>query len=1026
MRITDSIKVIKKIVVDPTKADAHDPIMIATTYAGQCNVVNERLKKCAALIKNNMVAQALEEAGYDPHLIDLCNEMNAAVLSDWKKLCREKGWPIPEELNMEAFNEIMKSFSMESTIEPLLKELRRANNQGNVGQCVAILRELVRKDPANPQWKSDLAEFETAYLDKISREIDEFRQEKNVNGVARLIVEIKQQWSIPTDIIPVKELEEFIEEQHKEALCYEEKEIARKIGISFQSANVGELGEAISEYENLEKNRYFQPDPSLNVIYTNALNWYKQQLKAIEIQKSYQSKIGEIVNRIERDSYHGIKALWDEIKLYRLPIPEDLEPDVEVLIRKEEIAKKRKQRKKQMGYILIIMFAMFCISIAATWNFYRQIRNRLTTEFQSAVDGENLEKCNTLINDMEKRKIAFINSSLFSESEMETYKAKSQDVSALLEQKRAAFELLIVELETLKSKGFPETTEQIEKKMGKIKETLNAITSSNLARLKLLESSWEERKAQIRAIQENELNSIFEQITNHFKNILPAVNQEEIYSNEQRLEKIGELIVEGKKLTSVSTEMKENLNSLKSKMASSIESLFIRKTQLNSIVSSNSLDSYIKELQTFANRFPDDEVIKKIAPIIEMATLYNALISVPIITPEENEEGELGKDGDSSGDSSQGTNYSQNPFWFETLETLKAFNNNIKIHQNEVQEELKKMERISRFVDLWECTVVRPNFAPEKWYFNGKPSEEFINGIKSYSGIVYVLSSDDLQPEFKANSAITIQVQDLKKMDHCDVIQKMINNISYNIGMESITQEIKNIYNQPFSPILKLHIINFLTEQLFTLIGNENALPFIDMAKDLKRFNKRPAGEQVNWLCTANSKYLFESKQAQSILSRHLERPDSMNTYIIQWKIRELSIKRIPKWVGFADLKDPEKLHFQTGQIPNEVWVVRGGNRPNIENSQNVDNSKSSGTEKNNQKSRINDNPIIFMTQEQKMGETVKYLEHSGYLPGEPLFSPYDNRTTTEVLHEIIENINSGRPLGDIQWSPSWPLNARH
>lgn len=1030
MKITETIKLIKRIVSDPDKADEHDPLMVATTYAGQCEVVNERLKKCAALIQNNMIQQALDEAGYDPHLIDLSHQIGE-VAAGWRNLCKAKGWTIPQELNMEALNEIMRSFSMESTIEPLLKQLRRANNQGHLGQCVAILREIAKKNPDNPDWKSNLAEFETAYLERIKEDIDRFRQDKDINGIARLIVEIKQPWSISTESIAVKELATFIEEQYLENLRQEEQETVSRIGISFQSGNVEALGNAITAYENLEKNRYFKPEPSLQIVYANALNWYKQQIKSLEIQKSYEDKIQEIKEKIARSSHNGIKSLWDEVNLYRLPIPEEIVPPVKILIRKEESAKKQRQIKKQMGYILILLFAMVCIGLAATFNYYRQIRNRLTVELESAVVAENLQQCNSVINDMAGRRIAFIETPIFSSSEIETHRAKATSLASLLEQKRAIFEMLINALEHLQSENFPATAEDVEHKINAIEAASNSVTPRDLARLKLVKSAWQERKAIVRAMEEKHLAEIFLQISYQFKNLLPAGTEEEIYTNEQTLIKIGELVAEGGKLANISGEMRKNLDKFKSQMDSTREILSVRKSQLREIIGSSSLDGYIRELKTFAGTFPDDPLTRRIRPIIDMAKLYSHLLSVPKIDDlsdsdpldgDEPEEESSSSNPDKRGDdnksgtdqekpASQQDNDIQNPFWSKTAEMLTAFNKNIMLHSDKVQEELKKMERTARFVDLWECTVNRPNFEPAKWYFNGKPREEFIQGIKSYTGIAYVLSPDDMQPEFKANSAITIQVQNLRKMDHCDVIQKTINNISYNIGIETVMQEIKNIYSQPFSPILKLHIISFLTDQIFTLTGNDNALPFVDMAKDFKRFNRRPTGDQVNWLCSAHNKYGAESRLAQAILSRHLDRPDKMNSQIINWKIRDISLKRIPKWVGFADLKEPEQLHFKTGVRPNEVWVVRGEGIKNGVNSSGANQST--------------DIPLIFVAEEQRMGETVKYLDHKGYLPGEPLFAPYDNSTTSELLKSIISDMNGGRPPVNSEWPIGWPVNIR-
>ncbi|MBF0233548.1 MAG: hypothetical protein HQK65_10990, partial [Desulfamplus sp.] len=1010
MKITESLKIIKKIVEDPGNAEQHDPLMVATTYAGQCEVVNDRLKKCQSLIQKHMVPQAHEEAGYDPHLIDLCTEMNETAPVAWRKLCKEKGWPVPESLNMEAFNELMNSFSIESSIEPLLRQLRRANNKGDAGQCVAVLRELVKQDLANPDWKSSLTEFETAYLDQIKKDFEEFRQKKNINGVARLIVELKQPWTIPIDTISVQEMENFIEAQYRENLLQEEQEIVSRVSIAFQSGNVDALGDAIAAYENLEKKRFFTPDPSLHVIYANALHWYQQQIKAIEVEKDYKNKLAHINEKISNGSHEGIKKLWEEIKRFPFPVPEEIEPDVKILIVKEKQAKRGQQRKKQMGYIMLLVFAMVCVCLAATWNYYRQIKNRLISDLDAAVVSEDLPQCNEVVADMASRQIAFIEIPLFSSTDMGKQRDKAKQVALSLEKKRALFQVLITELEDMMAQGFSAgTIEETEGKIKQIIEAASAVTPAKIARLAIVQAAWEERKRVIKAMEEKELTAVFEKITSQFKNILPAVTSEEIEINEITFQKVEELIAQGTKFGSVSDSMKKSLSDFQKQLDSTRQTMAVRIEQLREIMSAGSLETYIRALKIFSETFPDDLLSKAVKITIEMEKKYNYLLSPPQINPSDS----LSKDADSqkSGkgtdnkksdmENLQRTNDPENPFWSSTYEIIKAFSNNIRTHEDEVQEELNKMGRTARFVDLWECTVNRPNFEPEKWYFNGKPTQEFIKGVKSYAGIAYILSADDIQPEFKANNAITIQVQDLKKMDHCDVVEQMISNILYDIGPESIMKEIKNIYNQNFSAILKLHLISFLTDQLFVLVGKDNALPFIEMVKDFKRFNN-----QVNWLCTANSRYTSESRQAEAILNHHLQRPDGMNGYIAQLKIQKSAMKRIPRWVGFADLKNPEQLHLKTGKMPNEIWVVRNSNIDSGRNSTPKNDQQSGQINKNEEtnkseetnQSQTSDRPVILVTQERILEETLKHLDHKGYLPGEPLFAPYDNRTTRELL----------------------------
>ncbi|MBF0469499.1 MAG: hypothetical protein HQK61_11545, partial [Desulfamplus sp.] len=634
MKITESIKVIKKILADPDRSEEHDPLMVATNYAQQCQAVNERLRKCRSLIQNNMAQQAIEEAGHDPHLIDLCTEMNGAVPDAWSKLCRQKGWPAPEQLDMEAFNEIMKRFSMESAIEPLLRQLRKANNQGHVGQCVAILREIAKKDPANQEWKSDLAEFETAYLEQIKKNIEEFRQEKNINGVARLIAELKQPWTIPIDAIQVQQMENFIEAQYKENLLQEEQEIVGRVSISFQSGNVDALGDAIAVYENLERKRFFTPDPSLRVIYANALHWYQQQIKAIAVEKDYKNKLAHINEKIADGSHEGIKKLWEEIQRFPFPVPEDIEPDVKKLIVKEKKKQRGQQRKKQMGYIMLIVFAMACVCLAATWNYYRQIKNRLVSDLDAAVASEDLPQCNEVVADMTSRQIAFIDIPLFSSADIGKQRDKAKQVALSLENKRALFQVLITELEDMKAQGFSAgTIEGTEGKIRQIIEASSAVTPAKIARLGIVQAAWEEHKRVIKAMEEKQLAAVFEKITDQFRNILPAVTPEEMETNEITFQQIKELISQGTQFGSVSGSMKKSLGDFKKQLDSTRQVMAVRTEQIREITNAGSLETYIRALKIFSETFPDDLVAKRVQPAIEMEKRYNYLLLPPQINP---------------------------------------------------------------------------------------------------------------------------------------------------------------------------------------------------------------------------------------------------------------------------------------------------------------------------------------------------------------------------------------------------------
>jgi len=962
MIIAETLKLIKEMLANNGKIESHNPVMLAQTYADYYQVVNKRLKKCLNYIQNGLTPQALDEAQNEPVLIDLCKELTLTEEIGWRKLCLENKWQIPEALDINALNHLEKASTLEVFSKPLLKKLRRANNKGNFQECVWILRELVQKDPENSEWKPDLIEFEKFHMRQLRKKFEKLREEKKFNKIANLFIELQKQWIIPMDDALFEDIHLFLKKKQKEKISNQEQTLIPKIKTAYQEKDYNGLEKLIKDYEKLKKNKQFQSDKTLRPIYETALKWFNQKEKEKNKKNIYAEKLNRLNTKIAERSHDGIKSLWEELLSYNYPMPENLESQVQESINKATSEKIKNEKKKRIRNLLLFIFVVTGLLIFLTGKYYNKIEHHKLAYLEQAFAAQDLEQVYALLTEMETQDSIFSN--FFRKTEMNKQRARANELKKSLDQKQATFIAIMARLEELQKKEFKEQPAIIERLL---KDAMvNAVTSDEVGRLTVVRNTWEEKQMGDKSMAKNQLDNILRLLAEEFEYI-DTHSTSDLAKDHGRIQKIETIIAQGMKVQNASVEMKNRLTKFNTHLESIKSLLVARKNEIVKIQKADSLEGYLKELKIFSTAFPNDAISQGIEPVNAMEPFYHYLLANPM------------------------TENPNNLFWYPTAKDIRNSEHNITIHKRKVAENIKRMERTERFVDLWECIVSRPNRKAEKWYFSGEPSKEYVNGIKCYTGIAYILSPKDSQPEFEANSVIIAHVQGLKRMPHCFFIEQMMSKISNNISVENIIQQMPVLYHQNFSPILKLHLMNFLIKEMFTLVGRENALAFTDIADDLKQYSSG-----VHWVCSTNTKYKIEAKKADSILNANFAQSKVLNNYLSQREIQKICLKRSVKWVGVVDLEDTRILHLKIGKAPNEIWVVRDFGSPQL-----------------------------FVSEEQVKGKKLKHLDHKGYLPGEPLFAPYDNNTTRDILSSISTDLSLSGNF-NIQWPSCWPVNLRH
>ena len=667
MKITDTFKIIQKILDNRGSIDTHDPAIMADIYTGHCLDLNNRLDKCMDYLQKGMIFKALAPEFQLPSLVGLCEKMGRLEASGWPQLCSEKGWQVPVPLNRNALNKLKEAVEKEAVIAPLLKALRRANNRGNARQCTAVLREILKIDPENAGWKEQLIEFEKYRLQQIPGEFEALKKEDNLNEAAKLMVELKKDWLISVDKGLVQDVEEFVQTGLKVILKGQEKSIARKMLEAYEYRDMEALGNAVEDWENLEKNQSFKADEALKPLYDEAMTWHRQKLKELNDRKNRKDILSKIDEKIANRTEQGIKELWEKLKGFDDPMPMGLEEKIQSIMIDAEQKRQRAREIKKKRNFLFMAAALACLVLLSVFFYLKGIRSGLLNSLDQAFTSEDMPGFNAGLD-----KMTSDYSFLFRAEDVYKEKTRGEELAALLNQKKTRYKMLLLRLEETASKGFMEPFDIIEDLFTRAQKGRKWLNMEEKQRLIMALTHWNQRKIIMKAADEKKMAVILNQLSDAFKNMpdTPAYpeggNGSEgggfFQSIELLLADAGNL-----HMPLIPGSMKEQLSNFSKKFKTMQSSLKARNQHIRKMHNADTLEQYLKALKTFTKDFPEDPMSLVVEPVIQMALIYEDLITDPALYDPDN------------------------LFWAGLWENIKELDNNIKLHMDEVMEDLKKM-----------------------------------------------------------------------------------------------------------------------------------------------------------------------------------------------------------------------------------------------------------------------------------------------------------------------------------------------
>ncbi len=173
----------------------------AADYAVACDEINERLRRCGALLKQGLRSEAIQLAEIEPNLLDLVATLDFPEREQWVGVVGHYGIIAPPPLLLDVAADLNEAYAIEQPLAQLLRKHRlRALARAPLQKRISTLRKLALAVAINPIWREDLLVFEKERQKQLHEEVAEALKSADATALATLDDELQGNWLEPPSV----------------------------------------------------------------------------------------------------------------------------------------------------------------------------------------------------------------------------------------------------------------------------------------------------------------------------------------------------------------------------------------------------------------------------------------------------------------------------------------------------------------------------------------------------------------------------------------------------------------------------------------------------------------------------------------------------------------------------------------------------------------------------------------------------------------------------------------------------------
>lgn len=102
---------IRSFLQSPDQTNDSQIAVLASDYSANCELINDRLARCAELLEKGHRPEALALAEQSPDILEAMSILNFPELDEWQSLCAQYNWTRPSALQLQTANAINDAYA---------------------------------------------------------------------------------------------------------------------------------------------------------------------------------------------------------------------------------------------------------------------------------------------------------------------------------------------------------------------------------------------------------------------------------------------------------------------------------------------------------------------------------------------------------------------------------------------------------------------------------------------------------------------------------------------------------------------------------------------------------------------------------------------------------------------------------------------------------------------------------------------------------------------------------------------------
>jgi|GEM_PF-1659452 len=939
----------------------------ATAYAGETMLVQERLRECMALVDSGKPGEAVMSASRSPTLLSICESASKEDFERWVQVCESKQWPVPTYIDPEEIKRLEILLAQQLDEATLTKTLRKAVRAKDHLVAMQTLRQLRVLRPDKPELRQDLAEFERTRLDHLKNETPQVLAGGDETAILHLASEVEGEWviTIPPELKgPLLAKAEEIRLSKKVA---ELSALIDKVSMAYAAGDLKKAAPLVGNVEGLLRAQSLSLPHELQQEWEDDLEWFQNEKAQADKQSQFNAVVRQLEEAVKEADVEAMDRALREVRVFELPFSEELARQAELKIQNTDTEKSRaKQRNTVLLLVMLALLAGGGLFYAYSLRKNSRVVAVLTQlENMSSAEAEDLEGLLALKQRLETQEPDIFTNpgvqDMFSSTIPNVVKVRTkrqQELERVLT--NVKIEAGKSEMMTYPAGVFTSIQERVEALLSQAEGELARNADETVALSKAAQA-WRDALRNREEHRRSLWRAKFAETSVTFEALSTLEAEPQVLVKKQK--EFEQLLTRLPERPDASAEAEFKQLQNKVERWSSLEEGL--NDQLTRIATAENLSDYLKEVETFVLAYPEHEQVPALQEIIEKRELYEAF-TASIVSAD-----------------------AGNPFWAGASSRVKSR----QLDQNlweEVRDEIVSWDVEKVLVDVFYGQVYEDGANRMFFMLGPLPSTLGIADNEMLEVDFYLpAGSNEKSPVFASREISSRLIKNAKQLPICTQVSELFAKLRYteaHEGYETLLAETQLLLaDGNLNGIFQLDMGKSLLEQVIKLAPEQEKFG-LQLVLD----RMQGVDNSIHWLCSSHPQYDGARNATKKIVSSSAL---ALASYVPSEskKILDLIVMdRQPVFIGHHSVNEEEFLSIDDGVDSSEFWVVR----------------------------LVDDQPRFYIQSLKTSGGLVQNMP---LLPGEPVFTPKDGRSTRDVLTRARRGQSISASA--LRKMPDWPIN---